>query len=65
MLGIVDVQDESDRDGLRVVVEMKKGVIPEIVLNNLYKHTSLQTGFPCYMVTSFNLIHSHSFRLLW
>lgn len=47
--------DESDRDGLRVVVEMKKGAIPEIVLNNLYKHTSLQTGFPCYMVISFIL----------
>eukprot|EP00210_Caulerpa_lentillifera_P004475 g4270.t1 len=47
--GIADVLDESDRDGLRVVVEVKKGAVSEIVLNNLYKHTDLQKSFPCNM----------------
>ena len=43
--GISDVRDESDRDGMRIVFELKRGEQPEIVLNNLYKHTQLQTGF--------------------
>ncbi len=43
--GIADIRDESDREGIRMVVEVKKGDLPEIVLNNLYKHTSLQTSF--------------------
>src|SRR5687767_14667652 len=41
--GISDLRDESDRDGMRVVVELKRGEVPEVVLNNLYKHTQLQT----------------------
>ena len=43
--GISDLRDESDRDGMRVVIELKKGEIPEVVLNNLYKHTQLQCNF--------------------
>lgn len=43
--GIADIRDESDREGMRIVVEIKKGEIPEIVLNNLYKHTALQSSF--------------------
>jgi DNA gyrase subunit A len=43
--GISDVRDESDRDGMRIVVELKRGEQPEVILNNLYKHTQLQETF--------------------
>jgi DNA gyrase subunit A len=43
--GIADIRDESDREGIRVVIEVKRGELPEVVLNNLYKHTQLQTSF--------------------
>jgi DNA gyrase subunit A len=43
--GISDLRDESDRDGLRVVVELKRDAEPDIVLNQLYRHTALQTSF--------------------
>ncbi|MGO9272387.1 MAG: DNA gyrase subunit A [Terriglobia bacterium] len=43
--GISDVRDESDRDGMRIVIEIKRGEQPEVVLNNLYKHTQLQENF--------------------
>ncbi|MGH9447328.1 MAG: DNA gyrase C-terminal beta-propeller domain-containing protein, partial [Terriglobia bacterium] len=43
--GISDVRDESDRDGMRIVVELKRGEQPEVLLNNLYKHTQLQDTF--------------------
>ncbi len=43
--GITDIRDESDKDGIRVVVELKRGVIPSVVLNNIYKHTPLETTF--------------------
>jgi len=43
--GIADIRDESDREGMRMVIEVKKGELPEIILNNLYKHTSLQTSY--------------------
>ncbi len=43
--GISDIRDESDRNGMRVVYELKKDAIPNVVLNNLYKHTALQTSF--------------------
>jgi DNA gyrase subunit A len=42
---ISDIRDESDRDGMRIVVELKRGAEPQIVLNQLYKHTSMQEGF--------------------
>jgi DNA gyrase subunit A len=48
--GIADLRDESDREGIRVVVEVKKGELPEIVLNNLYKHTALQSTFGIIML---------------
>ena len=43
--GISDVRDESNKDGIRVVIEVKKDTIPEVVANNLLKHTQLQTNF--------------------
>jgi DNA gyrase subunit A len=43
--GISDIRDESDREGMRVVIELKRGEVPEVILNNLYKHTPLQTTF--------------------
>jgi DNA gyrase subunit A len=43
--GISDLRDESDRDGMRVVIELKRDAKPEVVKNNLYKHTQLQTTF--------------------
>ena len=43
--GISDLRDESDRDGIRVVVELKRDVFPEVVLNRLYVHTQLQESF--------------------
>ncbi len=43
--GISDLRDESDRDGVRVVVEIKRGAVPEVVLAQLYSHTPLQTSF--------------------
>lgn len=43
--GISDIRDESDRDGMRIVIELKKGAIPKVVLNQLYNHTDLQTNF--------------------
>lgn len=46
LTGISDVNDETDRSGLRVVVELKRDAHPEVVLNNLYKHTQLQQSFP-------------------
>lgn len=48
--GISDLRDESDRHGIRVVVELKRDAVPKKVLNNLFKHTNLQTTFPANMV---------------
>jgi DNA gyrase subunit A len=43
--GISDIRDESDKDGMRLVIELKRGEVPEVVLNNLYKYTQLQDTF--------------------
>ncbi|MFQ5927010.1 MAG: DNA gyrase subunit A, partial [Terriglobia bacterium] len=43
--GISDLRDESDREGMRIVLELKRGEQPEIILNNLYKHTQMQMSF--------------------
>ncbi len=43
--GISEIRDESDRTGMRIVYEIKRDAIPNVVLNNLYKHTALQTSF--------------------
>ncbi len=48
--GISDLRDESDRDGMRIVVELKRGEVPEVVLNNLYKYTPLQSSFGIIML---------------
>jgi DNA gyrase subunit A len=42
---IHDIRDESDRDGMRIVIELKKDAIPSIVMNNLYRQTELQSAF--------------------
>ncbi|HEV2348254.1 MAG TPA: DNA gyrase subunit A [Terriglobia bacterium] len=52
--GISNVQDESDRDGMRIVVELKRGEQPEVILNNLYKHTQLQETFGMIMLAIVN-----------
>jgi DNA gyrase subunit A len=43
--GISDIRDESSREGMRIVVELRRGELPDVVLNNLYKHTKLQMGY--------------------
>ncbi|HOB18018.1 MAG TPA: DNA gyrase subunit A [Candidatus Methanoculleus thermohydrogenotrophicum] len=43
--GITDIRDESDRDGMRIVIDLKKGTAPQVVLNYLYKHTALESTF--------------------
>ncbi|RIK93076.1 MAG: DNA gyrase subunit A [Burkholderiales bacterium] len=48
--GISDIRDESDKSGMRVVIELKRGELPEVVLNNLYKQTQLQDTFGINMV---------------
>jgi DNA gyrase subunit A len=48
--GISDLRDESDRDGMRIVIELKRGEVPEVILNNLYKHTQLQSTFGIIML---------------
>ncbi len=52
--GISEIRDESDRDGMRIVFELKRGEQAEVVLNNLYKHTQLQTGFGVIMLSIVN-----------
>ena len=48
--GISDLRDESDRTGMRIVIELKRGEVAEVILNNLYKHTSLQQTFGIIML---------------
>ena len=48
--GISDLRDESDRDGMRIVMELRRGEMADVVLNNLYKHTQLQTSFGIIML---------------
>ncbi len=52
--GISDIRDESDRDGMRIVIELKRGETPEVVLNNLYKHTQMQINFGVIMLSIVN-----------
>ena len=58
--GITELRDESDKDGMRVVIELRRGEVPEVVLNNLYKQTVMQSVFGINMVA---LIHGQP-RLL-
>ncbi|MGL4589378.1 MAG: DNA gyrase subunit A [Mycoplasmatales bacterium] len=48
--GITDLRDESDRDGIRIVIELRKGVSPDVIINNLFKFTQLESSF------SFNML---------
>jgi len=48
--GIADIRDESDRDGMRIVIELRRDAYPQVVLNNLYKLTPLQNNFSAYML---------------
>lgn len=48
---ISDLRDESDRDGMRIVIELKRDAIPEVVLNNLFKHTQMQVTFGANMLS--------------
>jgi DNA gyrase subunit A len=48
--GISDIRDESDKDGMRMVIELKKGEIPDVTINQLFKYTDLQVTFGCNML---------------
>ncbi|MEY2645504.1 MAG: gyrase subunit [Cyanobacteriota bacterium] len=48
--GIADIRDESDRDGMRIVIELRRDAYPQVVLNNLFKLTPLQSNFSAYML---------------
>ena len=48
--GIADIRDESDREGMRIVIDVKRGELPEIIINNLFKHTQLQASFGIIML---------------
>ena len=48
--GIADLRDESNKEGIRIVVELKRGVVPKVILNQIYKHTQLQTTFGAIML---------------
>lgn len=52
--GISDIRDESDRDGMRIVIELKKATIPLVLLNQLYKHTQMQNTFGVIMLALVN-----------
>jgi DNA gyrase subunit A len=52
--GITDLRDESDRNGMRIVIELRRDVKPQVVLNNLFKHTALQTSFGVIMLALVN-----------
>ncbi len=49
--GISEIRDESDREGMRIVIELKKGAVSAVVLNSLYKHTALQSSYGIIMLT--------------
>lgn len=48
--GISDIRDESDKDGMRIAIELKRGEIPDVVINQLYKYTDMQVTFGCIML---------------
>ncbi|MVP00773.1 DNA gyrase subunit A [Paenibacillus lutrae] len=52
--GITDLRDESDRNGMRIVIELRRDVNPNVVLNNLYKHTAMQSNFGVIMLALVN-----------
>jgi DNA gyrase subunit A len=52
--GVSDLRDESDRDGIRIVIELKRGEVPQVILNNLYKHTAMESTFGVIMLALVN-----------
>ncbi len=48
--GVSDIRDESDKDGMRIVLELKRGEIPDVIINQLYKYTDMQVTFGCNML---------------
>jgi DNA gyrase subunit A len=52
--GITALRDESDKDGMRIVIELRRGEVPEVMINNLYKHTAMQSVFGINMVALIN-----------
>ena len=50
MTGVSDIRDESDKDGMRIVLELKRNEIPDVTINQLYKFTDLQVTFGCNML---------------
>ena len=50
LTGLSDIRDESDKDGLRIVLELKRGEIPDVTINQLYKNSDLQVTFGCNML---------------
>jgi DNA gyrase subunit A len=50
MTGVSDVRDESDKDGMRVVLDLKRNEIPDVIINQLYKYTDMQVTFGCIML---------------
>jgi len=58
--GIANIRDESDREGMRVVIELRRNEVPEVILNQLYKHTQMQTSFGIILLA----IHQNQPRLL-
>lgn len=50
MTGVADIRDESDKDGMRVVLDLKKGELPDVIINQLYKYTDMQVTFGCIML---------------
>jgi DNA gyrase subunit A len=58
--GIGNIRDESDREGMRVVIELKRNEVPEVILNQLYKHTQMQTSFGIILLA----IHQNQPKLL-
>jgi DNA gyrase subunit A len=58
--GIANVRDESDREGMRVVIELRRNEVPEVILNQLYKHTQMQTSFGIILLA----IHQNQPKLL-
>ncbi len=69
IVGIADLRDESDKDGLRLVMDLKKGVIPEVIINQLYKYSDLQVTFGCIMLALDNgrprIMNIHRMIAVW
>src|SRR3546814_9301006 len=61
--GIADLRDESDRQGLRVVIELRRDAEPEVVLNQLFRYSPLQGSFGCNMLAQLDRSEEHTSEL--